>query len=243
MADLTVVLVEPQIPANIGMVCRAMANFEVSRLRLVNPCDHLDDMARRLAVGAAPRLEQAEVFASLASALADLDVSIAATRRSGRFRGELLELSTYAQSLSQLPAAVRIGLVFGREDSGLTLEEVGLCQQAVTIRTADNLGSLNLAQAVLLFLYELTRAPAPAETRRTTPNLGDREQFCLDVAALLERIAFLNPQRPDAILHPLRRLLTRADPDCDEFNLLRGMFAQLDASARDWPGKRRGSRG
>jgi len=240
MAQLYVVLVEPQIPANIGMVCRAMANFGVSRLRLVNPCNHLDDMARRLAVGAAPLLEEAEVFDSLEAALADLTASIAATRRSGRFRGELLELAAYAPRLEQLHADARLGLVFGREDSGLTLEEVGLCQQAVTIRTTESLGSLNLAQAVLLFLYELTRTPSPAPPYRPTPSLGEQEQLCHDVAALLDRIAFLNPQRPDAILHPLRRLLTRADPDCAEFNLLRGMFAQLDASAKDWPAKRRG---
>ena len=84
MPSVTVVLVEPQTPANIGMVCRAMANFDVARLRLVNPCDHLDTMARRLAVGAEPLLEQAEVFSTLSEALADQHISAAATRRAGR---------------------------------------------------------------------------------------------------------------------------------------------------------------
>ena len=92
----------------------------------------------------------------------------------------------------------------------------------------------------MLFLYEMTRQEAPAAEARTRPTHADSEQLCNQLSRLLERIGFLNPQRPDAILNPLRRLLTRADPDLAELNLLRGMVAQLDASAKDWQGKRRG---
>jgi len=240
MPRLTVVLVEPQVPANIGMVCRAMANFGVSRLRLVNPCDHRDPMAYRLAVAAAPLLDSAECYDSLAEALADTQVTVAATRRSGRHRGELLELGNFAEILAQNQSDLDMALVFGREDSGLTREEVALCQHAVTVQTASSLGSLNLAQAVLLFLYELSSSH-PAETpSHCYPNHAEITSLCTDVMELLQRVAFLNPQRPDAIMQPLKRMLTRANPDQDEFNLLRGMFSQLADSAHDWRGKRRG---
>lgn len=242
MSELTVVLVEPRTPANIGMVCRAMANFGVTHLRLVNPCDHLDPMAKRLAVDAAPLLERAEIFESLTAAIADQHMSVATTRRSGRYRGELVELRALAEQQQSRPADTRIALVFGREDSGLTLEEVGTCQHAACIETTGELGSLNLAQAVLLFLYELTRTPsAPPPGQKNLPTLADTEQLFSEVDSLLDRIAYLNPQRPDAVMRPLRSLLTRAAPDIDELNLLRGIVKQLDDSVQNWPGKRRGS--
>ena len=87
----------------------------------------------------------------------------------------------------------------------------------------------------------MTRQPAETPLPKARPTHADNEQLCTLVSELLDRIGFLNPQRPDAVLHPLRRLLTRADPDRDELNLLRGMFSQLAASANAWPGKRRGS--
>jgi len=240
MSRLTIVLVEPQTPANIGMVCRAMANFDVDQLRLVNPCDYRDPMAIRLAVAAAPLLNSAQCFDSLEDALADMQMSVAATRRSGRHRGELQELGSFAATTMQSSDAIDIALVFGREDSGLTREEVELCQHAVTINTSSSLGSLNLAQAVLLFLYELSNQPPAASTTRSYPCHAEVNALFTEVEALLQRIAFLNPQRPDAIMQPLKRILTRANPDQDEFNLLRGMFSHLAASANDWRGKRRG---
>lgn len=240
MSRLTIVLVEPQIPANIGMVCRAMANFDVDRLRLVNPCDYRDPMASRLAVAAAPLLDSAQCFDSLEEALADMQLTVAATRRSGRHRGELQELSSFAATTTQSTGDIDMALVFGREDSGLTREEVELCQHAVSVNTASSLGSLNLAQAVLLFLYELSSPPPTAVTTRRYPRHAEINAFCSEVETLLQRIAFLNPQRPDAIMQPLKRMLARANPDHDEFNLLRGMFSHLAASANDWRGKRRG---
>jgi len=240
MPHFTVVLVEPQVPANIGMVCRAMANFNVNALRLVNPCNHLDPLAYRLAVGATHLLERSEIHPSLEAALADQHTSVAATRRSGRYRGDLVTLADFAANQARRYTQQRLALVFGREDSGLTREEVGLCQHAVVVETSEQQGSLNLAQAVLLFLYELTRQPAGGTPIKTRPTQADSEQLCEQVSALLDQVGYLNPQRPEAILSPLRRLLTRADPDGDEFNLLRGMFSRLTASVHAWPGKRRG---
>jgi tRNA/rRNA methyltransferase len=135
-----------------------MGNFGVSDLRLVNPCAHLHSEAHKFAANASPLLGSAQVFPDLASALYGLDLSIAATRRGGQRRAELLDSSELPALVATLPAGSRVGLVFGREDVGLSNAEVVLCSRAAAIATsAAGLGSLNLAQAVLLFLYELAR--------------------------------------------------------------------------------------
>ena len=175
--DLTIVLVEPQNPGNIGMVCRAMANFGVSDLRLVNPCQYLHPEARKFAVAANHLLGQARVFADLPAAIADLHVTIATTRRSGRLRGELLDIAEVPALRRDLPLGGRMGLVFGREDVGLTSDEVAQCSHAATVATSLEVGSINLAQAVLLFVHELTRHPSPmtpAVEREAAGTGGDR---------------------------------------------------------------------
>lgn len=241
--DLVVILVEPQSPGNIGMVCRAMANFGCSRLRLVNPCQHLHPEARKFAVSASELLGTAEIYPDLASALADRQCAVAATRRPGRLRGELLDLTELPAQLSAYAEGSRIGLVFGREDSGLTTDEVALCSHAVSITTAAY-GSLNLAQAVIVFLYELSRPqpqlrPAASPTPPAQLPLGALEPLFAQMQATLERIAFLNPSAPAGVMNSLRRVLQRANLDPRELELLRGMWSQIDWSARDWQGRKR----
>jgi tRNA/rRNA methyltransferase len=240
-ADLAIVLVEPQNPGNIGMVCRAMANFGASRLRLVNPCQHLHPEARKFAVSASELLGRAELYPNLASALADRQCAIAATRRAGKQRGELLDLTDLPAQLAAYPADIRLGLVFGREDSGLSTDEVALCTHSVSIATAAY-GSLNLAQAVIVFLYELCRRRTPATALQPVPAplpLGELEPLFAQMQSTLERIAFLNPAAPAGVMNSLRRVLQRANLDPRELDLLRGMWSQIDWSARDWRGRKR----
>ncbi|WP_052643316.1 RNA methyltransferase [Syntrophotalea carbinolica] len=137
---IRVILVEPQSPGNIGMVARAMGNFGVSELRLVNPCTYLHPEARKFAVRAAPLLGKARVFPDLASALADLPMSVAATRRAGKLRGELLDVADAARLAAGLPAVEGVGLVFGREDAGLTSDEVSGLFQSSFYRTLPDTG-------------------------------------------------------------------------------------------------------
>ncbi|MBN2644643.1 MAG: RNA methyltransferase [Desulfuromonadaceae bacterium] len=236
------VLVEPQQPGNVGAACRAMANFGIQQLRLVNPCDRFHPEAVKFAVSAKPLLGQAEVFADLPSALADLHYSVAFTRRSGRFRGQLDELPQLPQRLAALPADCCIGLVFGREDSGLSNAEVMACTSAATISTPGEKGSLNLAQAVVVALYEVTRSPDAVcpSSERPLPTQQQIEPLLQQVGQLIERIGYINPSRPEVIPAMLRGLLARALPDVEEVNLLRGLVEQLSQSVQDWPGKRRG---
>jgi tRNA/rRNA methyltransferase len=246
---LAIILCSPQQPGNIGATVRAMANFGVTELRLVNPCPHLHPEARKFAVNAHPLLGTAKVYRSLPDALADCHLAIATTRRCGRLRGDLLDSTAVPELLATLPPEAQIALVFGREDSGLSSEEVALCTHAATVATTDELGSLNLAQAVLLFLYEIFRprtqtqtAPPPAkEVATALPAQAELHAMLGQMDEILERIAFLNPSSPAGVRNKLHQLLGRARPDPEEVTLLRGMWTQIAWSINDWRGRKRGN--
>ena len=238
-----IILCEPQSPGNIGSVARAMANFGASDLRLINPCDHLHPDAKKMAVGAAHLLESAHVYPDLSSAVSDLQISIATTRRQGQLRGELIESSRlHDQLLNNLSNQTSLGLVFGREDSGLTSDEISLCSHVATVSTSDEQGSLNLAQAVLLFLYEIARQPGGENIQEESdrPSQGELNGLFEQMHEVLDRIAFLNPSRPEAAMQKLRQLTLRANPDRAETALLRGVWSQLASSINDWRGRRKG---
>ncbi|MDZ4186436.1 MAG: RNA methyltransferase [Desulfuromonadales bacterium] len=242
---LAIILCSPQQPGNIGATVRAMANFGVDDLRLVNPCAHLHPEARKFAVNAHPLLGTAKVYSSLPDALADCHLSIATTRRSGRLRGDLLDSTALPGVLATLPAGTKVALVFGREDSGLSSEEVALCSHAATVATTNELGSLNLAQAVLLFLYEIFRAqtqtsPALPGEERTLPPQAELQAMLGQMDTILERIAFVNQSSPAGVRNRLHQLLNRARPDQEEVALLRGLWTQIAWSLNDWRGRKRG---
>lgn len=238
---LVVILVEPRTPGNVGMVARAMRNFGVEELRLVNPCDHLAPEARKFAVEAAPLLEAARRYPDLGAALADCPWAVAATRRSGKRRGgSLLPVVEVPGLLASLGGEDRLALVFGREDCGLASDEVALCSHTATIPTPGSLGSLNLAQAVLLFLYEATRTPSPPARSAPRPGQAALDPLLHQVASVLDRVAFLNPHRPEHVLGPLRRIFIRGIGDDRDLALLRGIWSRIEDSVNDWRGRRRG---
>lgn len=242
LSSVAVVLCEPQTPGNIGSVARAMGNFGVTDLRLVKPCQYLHPEARKMAVGASHLLGEAMVFPDLGAAIADLQLTVATTRRTGRLRGHLIDSTRLPSLTGALPGGTRIGLVFGRENSGLTSEEVALCSFTATVSTSSEVGSLNLSQAVLLFLYELARQPQTTvfEVPPELPSQEELDGMFTQMNSVLARIGFLNPSRPDAVLNRLRQLISRACPDHEELALLRGMWSQLAWSINDWRGRKRG---
>lgn len=213
------------------MVCRAMKNMGVSRLRIVAGCEHLHPEAFKFAVSAKDLLEQAKLFNSLPDALADISVSVATTRRCGKYRPELLSPPQAAQALLKAPGPA--ALVLGREDHGLSTTDLSLCTLQATIPSSTEYGSLNLAQAVLIFCYELFGA-ATAETdpvQRTLAASGELEPLFSHMEKTLLRIGHLNPQNPDHIMRSLRRIFFRSGLDSHEVAILRGMLSQIDWAA------------
>ncbi len=231
--NITVVLVEPQGPLNIGSVCRAMMNFGFSDLRLVNPrADHLGDEARRMAVKAGGLLEGANIFDSLEEALGECHLALATTRRFGKYREDFLHPDQAADYILPWSEKGRVALVFGREDKGLTTDELDLCQRLITIPTSDQLPSMNLAQSVVLCLYEINKALAASQLksggRKKLATNRMLEGMYTHMRSTLCDIGFLDEQNPDHILRSLRRIFGRAGLNDREVRILRGLWSRLD---------------
>lgn len=238
--QIAVVLVEPQSPGNIGMVCRAMKNMGLSELRLVNPCQTDHPEAYKFAVSASDLLEQAVIYDTLEEAVADSGISVATTRRHGKYRQEIYTPQEVAERLRNDLGSNRASLVFGREDSGLTTDELALCRWHATIPTSDDYGSLNLAQAVLIFCYELRKGweKCVAVQSRALADAAVTETLYNQMEQTLLRIGFLNPQNPAHIMRSFRRIFARAELDEREVAILRGMMTQIDWAATGFQGKK-----
>jgi len=240
--NIVIVLVEPQSPGNIGMVCRAMKNMGLSRLRLVKGCDRFHPESLKFAVAARDLLEQAELFPALAPAVADCTLTVGTTRRHGKYRQEILSPVEVAARLNeQAGPGCRAAIVFGREDSGLTTDELSLCRWHATIPSADAYGSLNLAQSVLLFCYELGKAGASPGGGREMPIAASEEMESLftQMGSCLLKIGFLNEQNPEHIMRSLRRIFFRAELDSREVAILRGMMTQVEWASTGFDGRKR----
>jgi tRNA/rRNA methyltransferase len=241
LEHISIVLVEPQSPGNVGMVCRAMKNMGLTSLKLVNPCPIDHPEALKFAVSAKDLLDQAEIFADLTAALADTPLSVATTRRHGKYRQEIWSPKEIVSRLAGAdPLRNKAALVFGREDSGLTTAEVALCRLQATIPTSDSYGSLNLAQAVLLFCYELfTGFSPPQERQKRELAPGESlEAMYAHMERTLLRIGFLNPENPAHLMMTLRRILARAELDEREVAIVRGMMSQVAWATAEFKGKK-----
>jgi len=241
-SDIAIVLVEPQSPGNIGMTCRAMKNMGFMQLRLVNGCDRFHPEALKFAVAAKDLLESATLFPDLASALSDCTLTVGTTRRHGKYRQEILSPEEVAGRLqNQVAPGCRAAVVFGREDNGLTTGELSLCRWHATIPTSAEYGSLNLAQSVLLFCYEIQKTSiAPVDTRRVEiADSAEMETLFEHLHASMKKIGFLNEQNPEHIMRSLRRILFRADLDSREVTVLRGMLTQIDWASSGFDGRKR----
>lgn len=240
--NIIIILVEPQSPGNIGMACRAMKNMGFTQLRIVNGCDRFHPEALKFAVAARNLLESAIVFPDLASAMEDCTLTVGTTRRHGKYRQEILSPPEVAGRFKeQVTPECRAALVFGREDNGLTTEELSLCRWHATIPTSDEYGSLNLAQSVLLFCYELGKADEspgggrPLELAKS----GEMETLFAHFDATLNKIGFLNEQNPAHMMRSLRRIFFRANLDSREVTVLRGMLTQIDWASSAFDGRKR----
>jgi tRNA/rRNA methyltransferase len=230
LAQICVVLVEPQHSGNIGAVARAMKNMALTRLVLVNPADHLNLEARMMAMHAVDLLQNACLHADLARAVADAGFVVGTTRRLGKARQAHLTPRAIAPLLLDLAHSNPVALVFGREDSGLSNEELQLCHELLTIPAHPEHGSLNLAQAVLLVCYELYLATA-GESRPQLPKLatvGELERLHHRMREVLWRVGFLHGSHPDRMMGYFRQFFARGSLRSRDVNIFLGVFRQIE---------------
>jgi tRNA/rRNA methyltransferase len=153
---LRFVLVSPEFPGNIGSAARALKTMGLNRLCLVAPaCDPLDEAARAMAHNAGDVLRGAVIVPDLRTALAGTVFSVAATGRPRRQGAPYLTPPEAADQVLRVAEAGEVAIVFGRESSGLTNEELSLCSLLTSIPAAVEVPSLNLAQAVMVYAYEI----------------------------------------------------------------------------------------
>jgi tRNA/rRNA methyltransferase len=231
--NLTIVLVEPRGERNIGSVARAMANFGMTDLRLVAPkVDHLHDEARKMAVKASVLLEQATLYPDLQAALSDCHYAYATTRRFGKYRVDFLHPDDAAEQLLPLLDSGRVAMVFGREDKGLKTEELDLCQRLITIPTGGSVQSMNLAQSVVICLYEVAKRHGEVSGKgQGSKSLATVEQLEILFSHMREtflKISYLNPQNPEHIMRSYRQMLGRAALDERDVRIIRGLLSEID---------------
>ncbi|MFP7724951.1 RNA methyltransferase [Lysobacter sp. D1-1-M9] len=237
---IRIVLVGTQHPGNIGSAARAIKTMGLSRLVLVAPEKPLDIEAHALAAGADDVLSAAVHHASLADALADCRLVLGCTARSRRVAlDELLPRDGAARAVAAAGDGAEVALVFGRERTGLSNDELQLCHAAVHIPANPEYSSLNLAAAVQVLSYELRLALLAAQpddsggAGRADPpaSHAELEGFFGQLAGTLDAIDFHKGRAPDSAMRKLRRLFLRAELDVREVRLLRGILADADRMA------------
>ena len=242
-----VILMEPQLADNIGMVARAMANFGLDELRLVAPRDGWpNEKARIAASGANYVIDDGRAYATLGEATGDLHWVAATTARQRDLRKPVLTpLEAVAEMRARIGRGERCGILFGRERNGLETDEVAGADAIVMIPVNSRFASLNLAQSVLILAYDWMRTSGAATLGRVTTyetpqaaglDLGDTrpankaelEGFFAHIEEELDRLGFFNPaHKRQTMVRNLRSMFTRMAATEQEVRTLRGIVAAL----------------
>ena len=228
---ISILLVSPENPDNIGAAARAIKNMGFSELRLVAPPLKWQTKAKMMAVSADDVLEQAKVFPTLQTAIQDLGLVIGTTRRGGGHRGAFLPFDQAISKVRGGSSHQKIGIVFGRESKGLANEDSALCDLLVTIPTGQAYPSLNLAQAVMVLLFALSwgRRATPKTTSERALNKKEIEatiahfETALKVLGYKKGGADLLPR----ILQTLRGLIKRAGLLEPEAQMIKGLSRKI----------------
>jgi len=227
--NVRIVMVHTSHPGNIGAAARAMKNMCLSDLVLVSPQGFPSAEATSRASGADDVLAAARVVGTLAEAVSDCRVVIGASARLRSVAWPLVDPRECAQMAAAEARKGPVSIVFGRESSGLSNEELDLCTHLVHIPTNPGYSSLNVAMAVQVISYELMQArggelPTEREDSRVASN-AEMEGFFSHLEQALDEIGFTDERRAEKLLRRLRRLFHRAEPDSEEVNILRGILS------------------
>ncbi len=234
--NLQIILVGTRFPENVGMAARACANMGCSVLKLVKPELWIPDKAVPLATAKGlPILETVCVYDSLLDAVGDSNLVIGTTARTGGWRKGILPVSLAAEQMaSALCSKGNVSLVFGPEDRGLSNSDITHCHALLNIPTEEGASSLNVAQAVLLVLYECAariRATRKMQHALTEPaqkiTANDMERLFATLQETLLQLDCLHGDNPDYFFLPWKRFLHRAQLKRHEYDALMGLCRQV----------------
>ena len=229
LANIRIVLVNPLYGGNVGAVCRVMANMGLSDLALVAPGALDLDEARMMACAAWPVFQRRRDYATLPEAVADCGLVLGTTSRIGLYRAHARTPRDAAPHLLTAAETGPAALVFGRENWGLSNEELALCTQLIQIPASPDYPSLNLSHAVLVCAYEVFAASGTgeliAEKSPAAPSALRERMFAMWHESLLE-IGFMNAEKALHMMLGLRRIFGRAPLTVDDVRILMGIARQ-----------------
>ncbi|HZR63122.1 MAG TPA: TrmJ/YjtD family RNA methyltransferase [Xanthobacteraceae bacterium] len=240
-----IVLVEPQLGENIGAAARAMANFGLTRLRLVNPRQRWpNDKAHIMAAGADRILDEAVLFDALPAALADCSFVLATTARAHDQAKRVIGAAEAAREIApRLDAGETVAIMFGRERNGLENDEVALADRIVTLPVNPAFASLNLAQAIVIVAYEWFKLESGEKLPFAMPEKSPpapKEQLLAFFASLereLEHVEFFRPpDKRETMQINLRNIFTRMQPTQQDIQTLHGVIMAI-AQGRKGPAR------
>jgi TrmH family RNA methyltransferase len=250
MQNIYFVLVEPKEPGNIGASARAIKNMGFKNLCLVKPPAEMSEEGRWFARNAHDVLDSAEVHDSVAEAIADKSVVVGTTRRAGKRRGVILPVEEGATRLRAIASNNKVAILFGREAKGLSNDEVEECGFMMTIPSSKIQPSLNLAQAVLIVSYELSKCgqglkerPSESIVKKKYDNStlkehlvshGEVDHLYVRISAALELLEYIprgHKNLREKIIANLKHFIGRAGLTEWELNMLQGICTQIEKKA------------
>ena len=229
------ILIEPKESGNIGASARAIKNMGFKNLCLVKPPAVISDEARWLARNALDVLESAETFDTLSDAVKDKAIVIGTTRRKGKKRGVIMPVDSGVKNIYEIASKNKVAILFGRESRGLFNEEVKECGFLLSIPSSKDQPSLNLAQAVLIVSYELSKAEyakeKPARKRVDLVRNEDITVLYSRIAETLKNLGYIPRGDRDLekkIMQNLKHFIGRAGVTDWELNMLHGLCSQIE---------------
>ncbi|ALS99352.1 tRNA (cytosine(32)/uridine(32)-2'-O)-methyltransferase TrmJ [Lacimicrobium alkaliphilum] len=236
MHNIRVVLVNTSHTGNIGSAARAMKTMGLSELYLVDPVKAPDGQASALAAGAGDILANCKIVPNLEQAVADCGLVVGTSARSRTLSWPMLDARECGLKLVAEAEQYPVALVFGRENNGLSNEELQQCHFHVCIPANPDYSSLNLAAAVQTLCYEVRMAYLAAQNQNLAdepaqpeyPLTQELEGFYSHLEQTLSKTNFIVARHPGMVMTKLRRLFNRARPEAQELNILRGILASVD---------------
>lgn len=230
--QIRIVLVNTSHTGNMGSAARAMKTMGLTQLVLVDPQVLPDDNAMALAAGASDVLANARIVSTLDEAIADCGLVIGTSARSRTLSWPMLDPREAGEKAVEEGVKHPVALVFGRERTGLTNDELQKCHYHVAIAANPEYSSLNLAMAVQTICYEVRmhwlRDQAPeVESEADYPSADQLEGFYQHLEQTLLKTGFIADDHPGQVMSKLRRLFNRARPETVELNILRGILTSV----------------
>lgn len=234
--QIRIVLVNTSHTGNMGSAARAMKTMGLTQLVLVDPQEMPDENAVALAAGASDILANAHIVPTLEDAIADCGLVIGTSARSRTLSWPMLDPREAGEKAVQEGATHPVALVFGRERTGLTNDELQKCHYHVAIPANPEYSSLNLAMAVQTLCYEVrmhwlqTQESVVADPDLDYPTAEQLEGFYQHLEQTLQKTGFISDDHPGHVMSKLRRLFNRARPEAVELNILRGILTSVNKS-------------